>query len=360
MSKLAIAVIRRLGRYAALLVLPVVAAVAYLWLSVFDAWPIVGAVGLIVVGPLAMAAIALAIGVVCVPSLALPEDRLSRERAPRLWALWDEIDPPGRGRRILVVDDALNASMGERRGPLGLGRTEILTLGLPLLLVLDEPAARAVVAHEAGHARLKHSSGLANVGDFVGAFDMLFHHADPDGTVTGALAYNALSGGLRRLTREMRAISRRQEFEADAYAGPRREEMARALVLIKAADHTLDELVDRPIERALLVSASPPDAPVAMTLAALPEIHRRGVTATALLAAPGPSAEQQEDEALYGSTHPEFGERLKSLGFAAPPEVAPVAAPASATLLSPELFDELMALFERRWSRLIRLRAGES
>lgn len=359
MSQFVIAVLSRIGRYAALLVLPAVLAILYLWLRLFDIWPIAGVIAALVVVPLAMGGVALAIGVLCVPSFPLPKDRLSRDEAPRLWSLWAEIDPPGRARRLLVVDDTLNASMAERRGPLGLRRTEILTLGLPLLLVLDEAAVGAVIAHEAGHARLKHASGLANVADFVGTFDMLFLHADPDDTVTGALAYGALARGLRRLTREMRAISRRHEFEADAFAGPRREDMARALILMQAADHTLDELVHKPIERDLLVSATPPEGPVAMTLARLAEIHRRGVTATARLEPPPSTAEQAAHEALYGSTHPSFEERLRSLGFDDPPDIRPVTKPASDALLPRETLDKLTALFKDRWSRRMRQQAGD-
>ncbi|GLK81701.1 M48 family metallopeptidase [Methylopila turkensis] len=351
MARIVVWLIGRLGRYAVILVLLPIALIGYGWLGLFDHHPYVALAAALVVGPLSVAGVTLALGMLLVPGAPPLKDTLSREEAPRLWALWDEIDPKPSKRRAVVVTDQLNASMGELRGSLGLRRTEILAVGLPLLMACDEAAIWAILAHEVGHARLAHASGLTNVNDFVGSFDMLFLYADPHDTVLGGLADLALSGGMRRLKREMRAVSRRHEFEADAFAGAQTSDAARALVIVEATAHSMDALVHRPLEQELLGAVSPPPPPIARTAAHLAEIHRRGVTATARLEKPRASGDLLADEALYGSTHPTFEERLKSLGYDAPPEIAPVATPASAALLPPETLARLTKTFDDRWTR---------
>ena len=62
-----------------------------------------------------------------------------------------------------------------------------MTVGLPLLIMLDERAIRAIIAHEIAHTRLRHTSGGTNLYDFVAASENVLYYADPDRTITGAL-----------------------------------------------------------------------------------------------------------------------------------------------------------------------------
>jgi hypothetical protein len=344
-------IIELLGRYAVLLLLPLVALAGFAWLLLFDSHPYAALAASIVVAPLLIASVALAIGVLIVPTRRLDGEQVTRDQAPGLWALWDGVDPPRRRRRKVMIDDELNASMAELRGPLGIGCTEVLTVGLPLLMVMDVAAMRAIVSHEAAHARLAHASGSANLADFIDAFDMLFFYADPDDTVVGALAYRALHGALRRLERERRAASRRDEHAADRYAGDLRGDMARSLILLNAAGRSLHSLVYAPAERELLGAMTPPPSPIKRLVDQLAEIHGRGVVETLREPEAPASPELEADERLHGSTHPPFEVRLQSLGYGDPPEIAPVAAPASAALIERNTLGKLIDLFDVRWRR---------
>jgi Zn-dependent protease with chaperone function len=87
------------------------------------------------------------------PRVGAPPDEgmVERAQAPALWRLVDDVAdaletaPPDR----LVVDARFNAFWSE----VGLRRTRVLTLGLPLLAALPPRERVAVVAHELAHAR---------------------------------------------------------------------------------------------------------------------------------------------------------------------------------------------------------------
>lgn len=331
--------------------LPVAALLALLawgWFALLDANPLAGAASALVVIPTLVAGTVLTLGVLAVPSGWKPQNTLSRQEAPALWALWDEVDPPKGRRRILAVDSGLNASMADIRGPLGLRRHEVLTLGLPLLMMLDEPAIRAVVSHEAGHARLDHAAGTTNIIDFIGVFDFLFFYAAPYDTIVGALAHAALEGGLRRTERARRDLSRQNEFEADAFSADK-SASARALVLVGAAGRVLARRIFQPVEREVLGAMSPPMSPIRRMEAQLNSLL--GETTSQALVEPEPALDDESaaDLARYGATHPPLEERLAKLGYSSPPDVAPVSRPASSDLLSPEMLAALIATFDRSW-----------
>jgi hypothetical protein len=91
------------------------------------------------------------------------EDVVARADAPSLYALADDVAADLGLRRIdvLVVDHRLNASWSV----VGLRRRRVLTLGLPLLMLLEPQQRVALVAHELAHER----NGDATHGLVVGS-----------------------------------------------------------------------------------------------------------------------------------------------------------------------------------------------
>jgi Zn-dependent protease with chaperone function len=116
---------------------------------------------------LALGAGALAIGVAVImrPRFGKPREdgMLARREAPALHELADEVAealdvrPPD----IIVVDRRFNASWQI----VGLRRRRVLTLGLPLVAILDRQERVALAAHELAHAR----NGDSTRGLFVGS-----------------------------------------------------------------------------------------------------------------------------------------------------------------------------------------------
>ncbi|MFO0748228.1 MAG: M48 family metallopeptidase [Myxococcota bacterium] len=82
-----------------------------------------------------------------------PGPRLRREAEPRFFDWLDRIAQTARQappREVYLVPQ-VNAFVTERRGFLGLGRTRIMGVGLPLLQSLSEAELGAVIGHELGH-----------------------------------------------------------------------------------------------------------------------------------------------------------------------------------------------------------------
>src|SRR5262249_23612227 len=79
---------------------------------------------------------------------------ISPKEMPELYAAVDrlkkEIDVEGRLQ--IELSDEVQASVREVLGVFGLfGNRRLMTLGIPLLAILDKDEARAVIAHELGH-----------------------------------------------------------------------------------------------------------------------------------------------------------------------------------------------------------------
>src|ERR1051325_2166601 len=183
-----------LGRYAVLPVAALSVAVFFCWLPLLDTYPGVAVLSLPLVLPATTIAIALAIGLSLPIRKRKERDTADEAAAPGLWAMWNELDAETpRARRTLVIDPELNASIGERRRYFALAHRDLtMTVGLSLLLVLDDRAVRAVVAHEVAHARLQHTTGGANLFEFTVAAANLFDHLDPEQTITGRIAHMLL------------------------------------------------------------------------------------------------------------------------------------------------------------------------
>lgn len=194
------------------------------WLYFLDIHPIVLVVGGAVAIPTAMLAFVLLIGMVFAGFRRSKVEGISREQAPRLWQVWEDIAGTRRATRTtIVLAPHLNASIGEERPFLGLfGRWSTLTLGIPLLAVTDEPALAAILAHEDAHLRNRDTNGSLNLAELEKCFELIFDYAPPGKTVSGTLFYLMLSPLSKTLEREEIRLSRRAEIEADRHAGPSR------------------------------------------------------------------------------------------------------------------------------------------
>jgi Zn-dependent protease with chaperone function len=98
------------------------------------------------------------------PRFGKPPDEnvVERAEAPTLYAVADEVaDALGtKPADVIVVDHEFNATWAV----VGLRRTRVLTLGLPLLTMLEPQERVAVIAHEFAHAR----NGDSGRGFFIG------------------------------------------------------------------------------------------------------------------------------------------------------------------------------------------------
>lgn len=347
--------IRRLGRYAVLPFAAVVLLICMIWLDLTLSSL---SVPLLVLTPVMAAAFsataALAIGVLLARVKRDTFGSLDREQAPGLWRLWDKFNGAENGRaRVLRADGALNASIQEHRRFAGLfGRTVTMTIGLPLLLLLDDDAIAAIIAHEVGHDRHMHISGTYKLVDFHAALDGFFDYADPDNTITGAVAHSAFSWLQRWLDDQIIIDSRQAEFQADAISAemmsPRL--VARTLLLIEVFGHKLTALHDA-YDKELLGAVRPPRSPILRIrdLGAHPvDWNEFWILASELcVEAPDPK-----------STHPPLRDRLQALGFDDIKQLQPQRLGARGSLLPPATIERLIADMDARWNRVAAERLG--
>ncbi len=145
MRRLVLKIILRLGRYAVLPVAALACMILAVWLMAMDRYTITTLATAPIVFSLFTAAVAVAIGLLLPPSRKHRSFEASEEAAPGLWAAWKDLDPGFvRSNCSLRIDTDFNASIGEVSRYAGLfGRQITMTVGLPLLIVLDERALRA-------------------------------------------------------------------------------------------------------------------------------------------------------------------------------------------------------------------------
>jgi hypothetical protein len=351
MRRLVLNAILRLGRYAVLPVVALAGAILMVWLMAIDRYTILTLAAAPIVLCVATAALALALGILLLPSRRDRNSEVDEEAAPGLWLIWKELDGAfTRSGRTLLIDTNFNASIREESGYAGLFRQHVtMTVGLPLLIILDERAIRAVIAHEVAHARLRHASGGTNLRDFIAASENVLHYADPDRTITGRIAHALLHSLLEWLEKEYRALSRENELGADAGAAEQvgRDEMARALALVEAVGARLDELVYTPLEKEMLGAIKAPTPPFQRIFDRLADIRAPEQLVAAAVA--GLKHEQDSD-----STHPPLEKRLANLGFTDIPPIDKVQNSAIDQVLSPEAVRELPARFDDEWRKNVR------
>jgi heat shock protein HtpX len=163
-----------------------------------------------------------------------PGPRLTPEQHPRLFALIGEVAAATRQAmpvEVYLVPD-LNAWVAQRGGVMGLGSRRVMGIGLPLLQALTERQLRAVLAHEFGH----YHGGDTALGPWI------YKTRATLGRTLQAVSHSTLlskpfewyGNGFLRVTH---AISRRQEFVADALAArvAGSDAMTSALIAVHAA-----------------------------------------------------------------------------------------------------------------------------
>ncbi|TFV74681.1 Zn-dependent protease with chaperone function [Bradyrhizobium frederickii] len=347
MKRLVLQIILRLGRYAVLPVVALACTILASWLMIMDRYTIAALATAPIVFTIFMAAMALAIGLLFLPSRKHRSFEADEETAPGLWAVWKELDRSFvRSNRTLLVDTDFNASISETSRYAGLfGQHVTMTVGLPLLMILDQRAVRAVIAHEVAHARLRHTSGGTNLADFMTAAENVFFYADPEQTVTGYIVRILLHSLLERLEKEYRALSRENELAADLEAAEQvgRGEMARALVMVEVFGTRLIDLIFAPLQKEVLGAIKAPSPPFA-----------RISDQIATIRAPGPmTAASLGREHDPDSTHPPLGQRLASLGYTDISDVGEIQASAIDQLLSPNAANELALRFDEEWRKKV-------
>jgi Zn-dependent protease with chaperone function len=348
MRHLALIIIMRLGRYAVLPVVALACLVLAIWLLALDRYTVTTLATAPLVFSIFTASMALAIGLLFLPCRKHEGFEATEAAAPGLWSIWKEVDRGfARPGRTLLIDTDFNASIGEVRRYAGLfGRRITMTVGLPVLIVLDERALRAIIAHEVAHAELRHTSGSINLADFIAASENVLFYADPERTITGRVARALLRSMLSWLEQKYRALSRENELCADLGAVERvgRAEVARALVLMHACRTRLTDLVYAPLEKDMLGAISAPRPPLQRMLSQLGEI--RSPEPLAAAAAAGLTREPEPD-----ATHPSFARRLANLGYANVPEIDPVGPSAIDRLLRPDAARDIPAHFDEEWRK---------
>ncbi len=270
--------------------------------------------------------------------------------ASGLWAIWKELDQAfARSCRTLLIDANFNASIREERRYAGLFEKHVtMTVGLPLLIILDERAIRAVIAHEVAHARLQHTSGASNLFEFILASENVFYYADPNRTITGRISYILLHSLLEWLRKEYRALSRENELSADAGAAEQvgRDQMARALVLVEACAVRLADLVYIPLEKEVTGAIKAPVPPFQRIVRQLEDIRASEHLTVAALA--GPRRDLDPDP-----THPPLVKRLANLGYNNVPSIAQIETSAIGLVLSPDAGKGLPARFDDEWRKKV-------
>lgn len=348
MKRLALKIILRLGRYAVLPAVALACVILALWLMAMDRYTITALVTAPVVFSMFLGALALAIGLLLLPARKHRDFEANEEIAPGLWAMWKELDRGFvRSRRTLLINSDFNASIGEVRRYSGLfGQHVTMTIGLPMLMILDERAIRAIVAHEVAHAQLRHTSGSINLADFIAASENVFLYADPDWTITGRIVRALLHSMLEWLEKEYRALSRENELGADLGAAEHvgRAETARALVLVEACGTRLIDLVFAPLEKEMLGAINAPRPPFERIFALLAEIRAQAPLIAA--AAAGLTREHDPD-----ATHPPFAKRLANLGYVDVPDIGDVGTSAIDQLLSRDAAKDIPARFDAEWRK---------
>lgn len=143
-----------------------------------------------------------------------PGPELTREEHPKLFAMIDEVSKrtgQGRPEEVYLVND-MNAFVAQRGGFMGLFSRRVMGLGLPLMQVLTVSQLEAVLAHEFGHFH----GGDVQVGPWIyktrGAIGRTIMSLG-DGFIQKPFEWY---GNL--FLRITQAISRRQEYAADALA----------------------------------------------------------------------------------------------------------------------------------------------
>lgn len=343
MTRLILSAISKTGRYFCLLISLPIFIGAYFWLGVLDNYPIVFLVGLIVILPVLLLAVALLLGMLFAGSEPSENIGITRDEAPELWRHVD--DAFGRTNLRLFVDERVNASVSSTRSLFGIfGRTTHLVIGVPLMAVLTLDEFDALLRHEAAHLRFKDTVGSNNTLEFYRCFDFLFDFAPPGETVSGTIAAFALSDFSTVTRREAMRLSRIAELRADAFASQSggAEAVLRTLILMEATSEFFSERIEKPLLEERLKSFGHISSVYTRFMARRGDLHDpQLITELWKIAASRPSEAD--------SSHPSSLKRVEVLG-GMPSRMPHVSKRSAFEILVPEkLRDEITQEFEESW-----------
>lgn len=275
---------------------------------------------------------------------------VSASDAPGLFAMIDEVALAAGGLRIdgVVLTPYLNAAAQAtpRFGVFGWYRTHLI-VGLPLLHSLSEDEFKAVLAHEFGHFG-KHHGSITNWVYRTGRTWESMATSISGDNLAGVWLRPFIRWFWPRFHATAFVLSRRQEYEADAFAARITSAESAALALARIA------LVRRRFEGEFLPSvkagirrsAEPPDSVWEMLLSHLasePPSDSHGLWL------------KQEFASLTDTsdTHPGLRDRYAALGVS-PPDRLPVSLGAKAALLlSPDFEKDARSGFDKAWKEQV-------
>ncbi len=311
MRKVVVTILSYLGRYGTLLLVPPVAVLFWAAAELLEIRPGIGLVVFVPAALIALATLVLVLGILLSGHARPRGISLSREEAPEIWNYWDRSSPPGSWtRRQILVDDQINAAMGEQSRFAGFfGRDQTLYVGLGLLIVLDRPSVEAVFEHEFAHADRKHSHGLTRLGEFVntyGTFEDLIEHLMPAVAFVLELAFRLFDLIVKP---EFLRRSWQHEFEADKQSAERigTDIEANTQMLLEGSAKLAEQLVYEPLEEEILGSVSAPKPPLDRLLEQREEL----TNPQNLQIAVDEIFSKDEDPE---STHPPLRQRLLAIG----------------------------------------------
>jgi Zn-dependent protease with chaperone function len=290
---------------------------------------IVGGIALIALKPTWVFAIVVGVFMVVVGLLVRPrlgkapdKDVVARSEAPALFKLIDRVaEAEGTATAdVLVVNASYNASWAI----LGLRRTRVLTLGLPLLSALEPQERVGLVAHELAHARNHDSSRGLFVGSAIrglagwymllaphhmgGPFDVRWGMGDLRAAeyITNAVLWVLSRPPLLLFYVEVTLLlqdSRRAEYLADAIAADTAGSDAVVDVHEKLLlESSFEQVVRQHAHPSSRADANELFAAIRSHLATVPERERERRRQVAMNAV-----------SSLGSTHPPTGHRIKVL-----------------------------------------------
>jgi Zn-dependent protease with chaperone function len=238
---------------------------------------------------------------------------ISPKEMPELYASVDRLKNEIQvdGRLQIELSDEVEASAREVLGMFGLfGNRRLMTLGIPLLAILGQEEARAVIAHELGHfsrrhGRFGHSLYWVHLG-------WLAHveHINEESTVIDRFGASFAHLFVPMFSRRAMVWSRRCEYEADEDAA--RVAGAKNIVSALARLHLFDDWRERELPRRVLEwQRTEPEPP--------PNYLDRIIDAF-ILATPslvdGFIARESRRGSDWRDTHPPLAERAAALKIA--------------------------------------------
>ena len=233
-----------------------------------------------------------------------PGPRLDEQNAPGLFIVVRDI--AGKTGQEMPADAYLltdaNAFVTYRGGIMGIGSRRVLGIGLPLFHALSVAELTAVIAHEFGH----YAAGDVSLGPWI------YKTRAAIGRTLEGLKNSLLSAPFRWYAAKFlaltQAVSRQQEFDADALAArvAGRGAMAAGLRRTASLAPVFTAYLDQEVAPAMRAGLLPPIA----------SGFDQFVRADAVQASAHRLAEerlQQDDEDVFDS-HPSLRKRLEALG----------------------------------------------